>query len=63
MADPMWANAVGGAPMYDARELRRDASGLYWKGGTPDNFGARSGILRSQNAPEAAIAGMTVHHT
>ncbi len=62
--DPLWINSSGGAPAYDARELRRAMATLLTQAGTVDRFGARSGVHPGgSDAVSLAGSTITVQHT
>lgn len=59
MADPLYIDAVGGTPEYNAKEMRQAAGGMYAKG-VANPFSARPGIVPNSDLAPVAISGMTV---
>ncbi|MGH9247940.1 MAG: hypothetical protein ACRD0W_00245 [Acidimicrobiales bacterium] len=59
MPDPLWINASGGAPSYDATELRQ-ALALALTHGGGQNLGARSGVRPGGTQLQTSIAGSTI---
>jgi hypothetical protein len=64
MSDALWMNAAAGEPAYTARELRRAQAMLLAQAGSPDRFGARSGVHPSGvDAVSLSGSTITVHNT
>ncbi|WFE45298.1 hypothetical protein [Verrucosispora sp. WMMD1129] len=62
-SDPLYINESGGAPSYNAAELRRSLGIFGSKAGTADRFGARSGV-HPAGAAALSLSGttLTVQH-